>query len=88
MIDKCLQSYSYLIDKTYFSPHTFLFNSIKCYKTLCTEFFTTNTFHLSCFEDTFITCIELSVINKEFEKYPFIFNYVLENMLFFAQNAI
>jgi len=65
MIEKCLQSYSYLISKTYFSPHSDWFNSIKYYKTLSTEFFTSNTFHLSCFEHTFITCIELSVINKE-----------------------
>jgi hypothetical protein len=65
MIEKCLQSFSYLISKTYFSPHSDWFNSIKYYKTLSTEFFTSNTFHLSCFEHTFITCIELSVINKE-----------------------
>ena len=32
MIEKCLQSYSYLISKTYFSPHSDWFNSIEYYK--------------------------------------------------------
>ncbi len=64
MIEKCLQSYSYLIDKSHFSPHTFLFNPINYYESLTTGF-TTNSFSLSSFKHTFDTCIQLSVMNKE-----------------------
>jgi len=68
MIEKCLQSYSYLLDnKTHFSPHTFSVNPINYYESLTTGF-TTNSFSLSCFEHTVDTCIQLSVINKECDK--------------------
>ena len=91
MIEKCLQSYSYLISKTYFSPHSDWFNSIKYYKTLSTEFFTSNTFHFSCFEHTFIPCIsELSVINKERDEkeIPLHFQLCIGKHVVFAQNVI
>jgi hypothetical protein len=67
MIEKCLQSYSNLIGKTNFLPHTFLCNPIRYHESLTTGF-TNNTFSLSCFEHTLDTCIQLSVNNKEYDE--------------------
>jgi hypothetical protein len=69
MFDKCLQSYSYLINNAGFTPHTFLSNSARSYECMTYEsvnssFLKPNEFHLTCFEHMYDTCIQLSLFNS------------------------
>jgi hypothetical protein len=64
MIEKCIQAYNHLLaNNTKFWPHTF-YNSIRYHDSITTDL-TTNTFSLSCCEQTLNTCIQLSLVNAE-----------------------
>ena len=68
MFEKCLESYSFLTDNTFFSPHTFLWNPSKYHESLITNFTKPNNFSINCLEHSNDTCIQLSLSNP-LEKY-------------------